>query len=147
MAMFFFLALTLPGCTKEGDEGEAQDSSGNETESHKMGQNCMNCHRSGGEGEGSFKVAGTVYNGQLSAVQPNGTVRLYTGPNGTGTLRATLMVDGNGNFYTTNNVDFSGGLYVRVTGTSGDVQQMGSSVTNGQCNSCHGSSTGKIFVN
>jgi len=147
VSIFFLIAVASQSCSKETSEESNPDSSGNGQKSHNMGQNCMNCHKNGGQGEGTFLLAGTIYKGQSSTVQPNGTVKLYTGPNGTGTLKTSLSVDGNGNFYTTGNVDFSGGLYPIVIGTSGNVQQMGFSVTNGQCNSCHGSSTAKIYVN
>jgi hypothetical protein len=123
------------------------NSSYNDNESHNAGQNCMSCHHSGGKGEGTFTVAGTVYNSSGAAVSPNATVKLYTGPGGTGSLVKTIEVDGKGNFYTTGNTDFGSGLYVTVTGSSGNISKMNSSVTSGQCNSCHGSSTGKITVN
>lgn len=131
----------------EENENESLVSATNGTKSHNMGENCMSCHKSGGEGEGWFVVAGTVYNNKFSAVEPNGVVKLYTGVNGSGTLKGTIYVDGKGNFYTTNAIDFNGGLYPTVTGTSGSVSSMDSPVTGGQCNSCHGLSTDKIFVN
>jgi len=134
-------------CEKEDDEsGENKDMSSryNENESHNAGQNCMSCHKSGGQGEGWFMVAGTVYNSAKTAVYPNATVKLYTGPNGTSTLVKTIEVDGKGNFYTTADMNFGSGLYTTVTGTTGNVSKMSSSITTGQCNSCHGSSTGKI---
>jgi hypothetical protein len=112
-----------------------------------MGENCMNCHKSGGEGEGWFVVAGTVYAANLADIQPDGLVKLYTGANGSGTLRATIAVDGKGNFFTTNSIDFTGGLYTTVTSKSGNVSYMNSPVTDGKCNACHGSTTDKIVVN
>lgn len=143
MACFAFL---LQSCEKEG--GDVKNiSSNNANESHNAGKNCMQCHVSGGEGSGWFQVAGTVYNSAYSAVQPNGVVKLYTGPDGTGTLKATIEVDAKGNFFTTEAIDFTGGLYPKVTGSSGTSMAMGSSITMGQCNSCHGVSTNKIFVN
>lgn len=140
----------LVSCEKEDDEnGENKNmsSSFNENESHNSGQNCMNCHNSGGKGEGAFTIGGTVYNASKSAVYPGATVKLYTGTNGTGTLVKTIEVDGKGNFYTTAAIDYGNGLYVTVTGTSGNVSSMNSSVITGQCNSCHGSNTGLISVN
>lgn len=149
--VIFLLSFLLFGffisCDKE-DEGENKDMSSrySENESHNAGQNCMSCHKSGGPGEGWFTVAGTVYNSSETAVYPNATVKLYTGTNGSGTLVKTIEVDGKGNFYTTNSVDFGTGLYVTVTGKSGSVSTMSSSITTGQCNSCHDSSS-KITVN
>jgi len=143
---FIVLAILIFQSCEE-NENETLVSANNGTKSHNMGENCMSCHKSGGEGEGWFVVAGTVYNNKFSAVEPNGVVKLYTGVAGTGTLRGTIYVDGNGNFYTTNTIDFTGGLYPTVTGKSGSVSSMDSPVTDGKCNSCHGSSTDKIFVN
>lgn len=150
--IFTFIVLmfsVLISCENEDDEnGENKDmsSSFNENESHNAGQNCMACHKSGGQGEGWFTAAGTVYNASGAAVSPNATVKIYTGPNGTGSLVKTIEVDGKGNFYTTSSIDFGTGLYVSVTGKSGSVSTMSSSITTGQCNSCHGSSD-KITVN
>jgi cytochrome c553 len=150
--IFTFIVLmfsVLVSCENEDDEnGENEDmsSSFNENESHNAGQNCMSCHKSGGHGEGWFTAAGTVYNATGATVSPNASVKLYTGPNGTGSLVKTIEVDGKGNFYTTSSIDFGTGLYVSVTGKSGSVSTMSSSITTGQCNSCHGSSD-KIMVN
>jgi hypothetical protein len=106
----------------------------------------MNCHKQGGEGEGWFNVAGTVYDSLKTATLPNATVNLYTGPNGTGTLKYTILVDGKGNFYTTNYIDFTGGLYPSVQGTN-STHYMSSTISMGQCNSCHGVSTDKLWAN
>lgn len=138
-------------CEKESDDemsnGKVMSSSFNDDESHNSGQDCMSFHYSGGKGEGTFTLGGTVYNASKTTAYPNATVKLYTGPNETGTLVKTIEVDGKGNFYTTAAIDFGNGLYVTVTGTSGNVSAMISSITTGQCNSCHGSSTGKISAN
>ena len=148
MSVVFMLSV-LVSCENDDDDNEGNDamsSSYNDNESHNAGQNCMSCHNSGGKGEGTFTVAGTVYNASGAAVSPNATVKLYTGPNGTGSLVKTIEVDGKGNFYTTSSIDFGTGLYVTVTGKSGSVSTMGSSITTGQCNSCHNSSE-KITIN
>jgi hypothetical protein len=144
-----FMFSVMVSCENDDDDNEGNDamsSSYNDNESHNAGQNCMSCHSSGGKGEGNFTIAGTVYNASGSAVSPNATVKLYTGPNGTGSLVKTIEVDGKGNFYTTNSIDFGTGLYVTVTGKSGSVSTMSSSINTGQCNSCHNSSD-KITVN
>ena len=105
----------------------------------------MGCHASGGSGEGWFSVAGTVYDSLKTSTYPNATVRLFTGPNGTGNLELTVEVDALGNFYTTENIDFGNGLYTSVEGNS-DIIHMNSIVTTGQCNSCHGVSTDRIWT-
>ena len=149
--LFMFLVFSLVlavSCEKENEReneagGENKTSSSNSSQSHNMGQNCMNCHKQNGSGEGSFTVAGTVYDSSLANVYTSATVKLYTAPNGGGTLKYMLQVDRKGNFYTSNAVDFTGGLYPVVSGSTA-TQYMSSSISNGQCNSCHGSSTAKI---
>lgn len=114
-------------------------------ESHNLSQNCMNCHKQGGTGKGWFNAAGTVYDSIGTSTYPNATVKLFTGPNGTGTLKNTIQVDALGNFYTTETIDFGTGLYPSVKGSS-TTKYMPSTIANGQCNSCHGVSTGKIWT-
>jgi hypothetical protein len=105
----------------------------------------MTCHKSGGEGEGLFEVAGTVYESNRTTTFPNATVRFYSGPNGTGDLKYTIQVDALGNFYTTEGISFGSGLYVSVEGNQG-TNYMPSSLSIGACNSCHGGQTGKIWT-
>ena len=144
--MIVGILILLPSCESDENEGnEEKVSSYNETESHKMGQNCMSCHKSGGEGEGWFNLAGTVYEGDRSTTYPNTTVKIYDEPNGVGSLISTIEVDGLGNFYTTNNIDFGNGLYVSVSGDTETIYMIGP-VTSGQCNSCHGTSTDTIWT-
>jgi len=155
IAMLMFMLLGWTSCAKEDNEtdienntetsGETKMSSYNSDESHNAGQNCMSCHVSGKQGEGWFSIAGTVYDNNNSTY-PNATVKLFTGPDGSGSLKATIPVDKKGNFYTTQNMDFGSGLYVLVEG-SNSKSSMSSSISTGQCNKCHGNSTGKIKLN
>jgi len=120
-------------------------SSFNATRSHNMGQNCMSCHRQGESGEGWFTVAGTLYDSTLTNTLPNKLIWLYSGADGSGQLIATLEVDGRGNFFTTDSIDFSNGLFTGVEGTS-KTFYMENAITTGNCNSCHGVSTDRIWV-
>ncbi len=137
--------FTLGSCKKSWACHEDNISSLGANDSHNKGMNCMQCHTASGEGEGCFNVAGTIYQSNLQNTVNTGKVELYTGPNGTGTLKYTIDIDSKGNFYTTANVDYTG-LYPKVTGPSGASISMGSSLTTGACNSCHGNSTGKIGI-
>ena len=144
---FVAVMLVAQSCEK-GEENETKISRNNETESHNNGQNCMSCHKSGGPGEGHFKLAGSVYDSLLVSPKPNGFIKLYTGPNGSGTLKYTVEVDGNGNFYTTEAIDFGGsGLYPSIVGASGQQRFMGSATITGACNNCHNNTEDKIWVN
>ena len=137
-------AMLIQSCESEGGD-QVKISQYNGDESHNKGQNCMNCHKSGGEGEGWFNAAGTVYNAAFTASNPNTTVKLYTGPNGTGSLVKIIEVDGQGNFFTTEDIDFGQGLYAAVQGAT-TTKYMGTTAASGQCNSCHGVSTDKIWT-
>ena len=142
--------MIFQSCEKEENEhgcGATNISANNQNESHNMGQNCMNCHKDGGEGKGCFYVAGTVYDSLQSSTKANGIIKLYSGPNGTGILKGTIAVDAKGNFFTTDIIDFSSQVYPSITNTIGNVKYMGSGISIGQCNSCHGISTDKIWTN
>lgn len=147
--LFFILFIAsfgiLGACKKLWACHEQNISSAGSNHSHNKGMNCMQCHKAGGEGEGCFNVAGTVYQANLQNTVSSGKVELYTGPNGTGTLKYTIDIDSKGNFYTTANVAYTG-LYPKVTGPSGASISMGSPLSTGACNSCHGASTAKIGI-
>ncbi len=106
----------------------------------------MNCHKQGDEGTGWFKVGGTVYNSQKTNSYPNVTIQLFTGQDGTGALKYTIDGDELGNFYTTEYIDFTAGLYP-VVQTKNGTQYMSTTTDNGQCNSCHGVTTDRIWAN
>ena len=134
-------------CEKDNESGDSNMSQTGDTKSHNAGQNCMNCHKAGGNGDGQFNVAGTVYNAQLASTFPNAVIKLYSQANGSGTLRATINGDANGNFFTTEAVDFTGGLYPAILGSGTNIKYMSGPITSGACSSCHGGSTSKLWVN
>lgn len=139
---FFIVSSSLLffySCEKEEACDEDNISKMGDDDSHNMGQNCMQCHMLGGEGEGCFVVAGTVYDTLSINTLNSGKIELFTGPDGTGNLVHTIQVDSKGNFYTTENFDIVG-LYPVLSGPTGNKFYMGSSLTSGQCNSCHTSS-------
>ncbi|MEI7723776.1 MAG: hypothetical protein WCK09_01660 [Bacteroidota bacterium] len=142
------LIFIISGCKKEDESGSTtMVSQHNETESHNNGKPCQSCHASGGSGKGWFGVAGSVYTQSMASANANGNIFLFSGPNGTGNLVATIEIDGKGNFYTTGYSIPATGVYAQVKGTSGSVQNMSPMVTSGNCNACHGVSTEKIWVN
>lgn len=143
LIIVLFSLVFLTACE---NENETKISKNNTAESHNNGQNCMSCHVSGGSGEGRFTIAGSVYNNTKNTAYPNGTVKLFTQANGSGTIVKTIETDSKGNFYTTESVSFSDGLYVGVYGTNGEQKFMTSKISNGACNSCHGSTTEKIWI-
>ena len=56
------LAVFLFSCEKEGACDEYNVSESNGSKSHNFGNNCIQCHQAGGEGEGCFVAAGSVKN-------------------------------------------------------------------------------------
>lgn len=138
--------LTITSCKKNSKCNEENISSSGSDESHNFGQNCLQCHKSGGEGEGCFTLAGSVSNSSLTSPLTSGTVRFYSAPNGGGTLMHSVDIDAKGNFHTTDAFEISG-LYPAITGSNGITHYMSSSLSTGACNSCHGSSTTKLFAN
>lgn len=148
LLIFLGVILVSPffGCEKEGECDEVNISSAGSDESHNFGMNCMQCHVSGGEGEGCFTVAGSSTGADLITHLSSGSVKLYTQPNGGGTLKHVIKIDSKGNFHTTEQIDMTG-LYPAITGPGGTTKYMSSSPGNGACNSCHGVSTDKIWAN
>ncbi len=143
LSILIILLIGIISCKKEGDEFKV--STYNDTESHNAGQDCMSCHKQDGSGEGWFNIASTVYDSLQLNTYPNNTIRLYTHANGTGTLKYTIQVDGKGNFYSTEDIDFGTGLYPSVESVNG-TKYMSSSINSGNCTSCHGTTTGKIWA-
>ncbi len=141
--MFVLLAgaLVFTNCEKGDDDDDNEGGKG----SHNAGMNCLSCHKSGGEGEGTFNVGGTVYNASNAGLS-GAVVKLYATADRTGTAVATMTSDGSGNFYTKNAVSFGTGLYATVT-SGNSTSNMVTPVTSGACSSCHGSSVPKITVN
>lgn len=145
LSLLFFLINACEKNENEKNESKTKISANFDNESHNMGKNCMSCHTSGGNGEGWFNIAGTVYNENLTTTYPNKRVNLYTQPNGGGTLKYSLEVDAKGNFYSTETIDFGSGLYPSAVGST-TTKYMGSSTTTGQCSSCHGVSNDRIWT-
>jgi len=140
------IGLSLNSCEGSFNCHEDKISAAGSSKSHNKGQDCMVCHRAKGEGEGCFISAGTVYGMDMMSTVSSGKVDFYTGPNETGTLKQTVLIDSKGNFYSTAQFNPEG-LYPVVTGPTGNKKMMGSALSTGACNSCHGSSTDKLWVN
>lgn len=148
-AVLLSLAFLAQSCEKESESPENENSgqtSFNGGSSHNSGQNCMSCHTAGGQGEGNFTLAGTVYDAQGTSPFSNATIKLYSDASATGTPKYTLQADTKGNFFTTGAIDFGSGLYATVLSANG-TSHMASPVTTGQCNSCHGVTTDRIRIN
>jgi hypothetical protein len=135
--LVFGMAIVLFACEEEDEDEDGGQSSSMGT-SHNTGKNCLGCHK--------FTAAGSVYNKALTASYPGVTVKLTTQANGAGTVLATFTANKNGSFYTSSSINYGSGVYVSLTGTSGTVKHMASAINSGACNSCHGTSTSKIWA-
>lgn len=143
LGMLVALGGTISSCKKNKNCDETKISENGQSESHNNGRDCMECHKSSGDGEGCFNIAGSVFNsggGNLSG----GTVRLFSEPNAQGTLLATLQIDNLGNFFTTGDFVVGNGYYPQVEDANGNIKNMPTLATSGSCNSCHGVNTAKI---
>ena len=145
MLLLGLSVLVFPSCEKENGGNEKKISSHGSNESHNMGQNCMECHKSGGEGEGWFNIAGTVYDSTMLSTLANTTIKLYTEADGGGQLKYTFEGDAKGNYYSTEDVNFGDGLFPSVQGPTG-TKYMSTSVKTGACYSCHNVTTDKIWT-
>jgi hypothetical protein len=144
--LIVFSAFVIESCEENGCSSSLLSSTYSH-ESKKMVGNCMGCHSPNGGAPGCFRVGGTAFDSLVedSAVQ-NAIVKLYTQPNGTGELVATLQVDQSGNFYTTSPVSFAQGLYPAIISGQGNVRYMPAACVNGACNSCHGVVNPKLWA-
>lgn len=141
-----FCLIYLDSCKKEKAGQGSKTSVNGGTESHNVGEACMECHNSGGSNQYWWSVAGTVYKPDSTTLNPNGTVYLFSAPSGGGSVVLSLPVDAKANFYTTNAITFGVGLYPAVKSLSGQLRYMNSFTTQGNCNSCHNASN-RIKVN
>lgn len=136
------ICFLIFSCTHIKDN-ESNVSRHGEKRSHNNGKNCFSCHAQGGDGEGWFNLAGSVWNSSGSAGVADVNVMLYSGPNGEGELKYMIEGDVKGNFFTTEKIDFSSGLYPAVQ-HGNKTLYMSSPIQNGSCNTCHGAGTKKI---
>jgi hypothetical protein len=137
ISMSFILMLLMFVYCKKDTENSGEDVSYGS--SHNTGRNCLSCHS-------SFKLAGSVYNKALTSAYAGAKVKITSQANGAGTVLAALTSDNNGNFYTSSSLSFVSGVFISIEGSSGTVKYMESSVTSGACNSCHGSSITKAWI-
>jgi len=120
----------------------------------RRGADCLACHKVGGDNPYQYTIAGSVYEIDLLNFYPDATISLYSGPDGSGDLIATIPVDGNGNFYTTEPVDLGNGpgqgVYPAVTGREVDSPTlfMNERTNDGSCSasSCHSVNRPPIYA-
>jgi len=153
--LLIMTALLSSGCDGGGggdsDGGSELTSTLGDNDSHRAGQDCQRCHRSGGSGDGVFTIAGTVFDGDNpSVVKPNVIVRLFALPDQSSALIEEIEVDAKGNFYTTAPIPYGAGLFaVLVDGpVSSPFMMAPVTASEGACNSCHdGNAVPVLFIN
>jgi mono/diheme cytochrome c family protein len=141
------LLAAVPSCGGSEDTraNEVNVSRHGEVLSHHAGDNCVSCHREGGEAKGWFTLSGTVYRSDMETPYPNTTVRLFGLPSGAGETVGAVEVDANGNFFTTESFDFARGLYPGLYSDAASKQKA-LVTTDGACSSCHGVTVDRLFV-
>ena len=127
------LVFLAPGC--EDDDDDLVSRFGDD-ESHRSGQDCQQCHREGGSGEGVVTVAGTVYRAAGGTPLPGALVEIRDAEGAA--VVVELQVDARGNFYTTRAVNWGEGRTIVVR----DEQNSATKpflLDVGDCNRCHDS--------
>jgi hypothetical protein len=139
--VFALLVLVISigffACENEDDD-QIEGQSNISGSSHNTGKDCMSCH--------GFAASGSVYNKALSSGFSGAVIKLTSQANGAGTVLGTFTTNKSGSFYTSGAINFGSGVFVSVAGNSGSVKHMSSPITTGACNSCHGSSTSKVWA-
>ena len=114
-------------------------------DSHKAGENCMECHKSGGDAGIAFSIAGTVYDTNLNIVFPNTIVNLIADIDINDVPVEIIEVDGKGNFYSNTPIDWQNGLFTTVS-SGNQIRIMNGIIFQGSCNNCHGVSIPHINI-
>ena len=98
------------------------------------GQACLDCHVAGGRASSlTFTAAGTLYASATGSTAVSGaTVTII----GSDNKKVTIVTASDGNFYTSSAIAFPATVQVSKCP---DTAAMSSSITAGDCNSCHGS--------
>ncbi len=142
---FIVSAYIIVSCQHTFECGSEKKISTATGKSHNAGKDCLSCHAPGGQGDGCFSVAGTVYD-NTGKIVPTATVSFYSAPNGGGSLKATVPVNTSGSFYTSESMV---GYYPAVVSKTGTKSFMATPIASGGggCALCHGNTTDKIVVN
>jgi hypothetical protein len=98
------------------------------------GQACIDCHVAGGRASQlPFTASGTLYDSATSNKAVSGATVTITGNDG---KKVTIVTASDGNFYTNSAIAFPASVQVSKCP---DTVVMSDTLTNGNCNSCHGS--------
>lgn len=149
ISLFTFISLAfglfINSCNKndKGKNCKEYHVSSSSKSSHHLGKNCMECHTYGGEGEGCFNVAGSLFEIETETPTKIGYIEFFTEKGAKGEMKYKVYVDNSGNFYSTDIGDVTH-LYAKFTGESDETHIMKAPLTSGACNSCHGVTTSKI---
>jgi hypothetical protein len=96
------------------------------------GKACMSCHGSGQSP--NMKAAGTLYSTANGGSAVSGATVTITDSKGT---KITMVTGSSGNFYTSSTISFPATVQVSKCP---DTATMPTTITTGDCNSCHNSS-------
>jgi len=144
-SLFLVFTIIVFGCNLKNDNSNLVMSTYGSTKSHNVGEDCMRCHISGGDTGLEFSIAGSVYDSNLNIPYPNVTIVLFSDSDLSSIPLETLEVDSKGNFYSNIPIDWQNGLFASVSNNN-NIRNMNSTIFEGSCNSCHGSSISNINI-
>lgn len=128
--------LLLNSCDDDQGNTPLIDVSTANGESHRAGENCLQCHNKPNRGTPVYVTAGTVYDRQTpQQPYPGTTINLYSDAAGNDLLES-IAVDQSGNFYSSNPIDYNGTIYAEVVSNLGAIMKL-NPAPHGDCNKCH----------
>lgn len=105
------------------------------------GRACLSCHgKSNPSGGVPLKIAGTVYSAATGGSGVSGATVTVTPASGS---PIKIVTGSSGNFYSNAAITFPATVEVSKCP---DVVTMPVTITSGDCNSCHGSTTARIHL-
>lgn len=102
------------------------------------GKPCVSCH--GSSQSPKMTAAGTVYSSATGGKGVSGATVTITGNNGT---KITMVTGSSGNFYTGSAITFPATVQISKCP---DIATMPVTLSSGDCNSCHGSSSAVLHL-
>ena len=131
--IFVFIAFD---CDLNKDTSNIIMSNYGSMDSHNVGEDCMQCHKSDGEAGLEFSIAGSVYDSSLNRPYPNVLITLLSDIDINDIPEEVIEVDGKGNFYSNMPINWQNGLLASVSNNN-QIRNMIGINSDGSCNSCH----------
>ena len=135
--LILVISIIASNCDLNKNNSNSIMSTYGSIDSHRAGEDCMECHKSGGDAGIVFSIAGTIYHTNSNIVFSNTSVTLFDDIDVNNIPLEIFEVDGKGNFYSNIPIDWQNGLFVSVS-IANQVKRMNGTIFDGSCNHCHG---------